>query len=766
MSGRGAKSKPTAGGRKRNVQEASKLWLGNIKDWFPERHSTTYFLPPIRFNRVPYGVRVIAGESVLERLPPAAANSGGSRPQYPDAPSPAQTPRPVAGSLWPQPPPTPSTLAPVQQSDVQCDEAMTRILHCLRGVAREQAEVMMVLSELKFKKYLADKPDAVSHKVWARLPKSSSEGDFDIMIIHRQYGLVSGEVKSVGAGGNPTTGTDLIRVVEKALKQLKKGERELKHLVSDLPSVAVSTVLMLPNVSSSQLVQALASSPAVSLDLCNYYGVSDVQAVAKLCLLSDDLPPAGEPRELSGTEIANLQQWWSRTVARQVSTLTESQYDELLARFCGPATTVEVPTVTPPRRALRTHADAVAETGERWSALSLYPDQIDILEENDPCAFLHGPPGTGKTLLLVLRAMQWIRQERIVHIVAAEDMNSKSSIHFLLEGSLRDVVHRWSSPAGVHLHQFTSAHDALPALAKLTRDGELCVVIDEIDEEGLKTSFPSLVRRLSDQVPSLRLWAAGLWMDKDGTILPSWMTVHRLHTPLRCPPAVHRHVEESCNKLPMESTKVISEEPGDASQQAEIFTIIRTAKYGARSCPPDTDGPPVLTLRHRDQEGLTQSGHSWGVPQICKRCGEAVVEVLRDLRVGLDGPDGLHYRDVFILFDSAEVNKITEDSAMVKTMRGQGVPVGIVKPDDMGGRCDMARAVTDQVTITDHNTASGLERRVVVAVVIADRPARRDELIAKSRCTAQLVLIETSFFESFSAPSFTFHQAKAVRVGD
>ena len=52
-------------------------------------------------------------------------------------------------------------------------------------------------------------------------------------------------------------------------------------------------------------------------------------------------------------------------------------------RFCGPATTVDVHTPTRPRLQIRTEAEAVAETGLRFSRLVLTPDQVSLLSLPD-----------------------------------------------------------------------------------------------------------------------------------------------------------------------------------------------------------------------------------------------------------------------------------------------------------------------------------------------------------------------------------------------
>ncbi|XP_076438209.1 uncharacterized protein LOC143277312 [Babylonia areolata] len=184
---------------------------------------------------------------------------------------------------------------------------------------------------------------------------------------------------------------------------------------------------------------------------------------------------------------------------------------------------------------------------------------------------------------------------------------------------------------------------------------------------------------------------------------------------------------------------------GDRSPQAVVQAAERltdVTKYSTRSCPADTDGPPVLWVEH---EG--QAGHSPGRPEDCARCGEAVAEELDKLWVGRAGPEGLHYRDVFILFNS--LANITDGatgsgggkaSAMVAALRSKGVPLSVVRPGDKDDMRDMALAVTDQVTVTDWGAVQGLERRVVVCVH-SEVKDYADGHTATSRCTSQLLYI-------------------------
>ena len=73
-----------------------------------------------------------------------------------------------------------------------------------------------------------------------------------------------------------------------------------------------------------------------------------------------------------------------------------------------------IPTASTPRVVVRTLGEAVAETGLRFSTLSLTPAQVDLLQRHAEqlirYLYLQGPPGTGKTVILFLGALSSLRQ--------------------------------------------------------------------------------------------------------------------------------------------------------------------------------------------------------------------------------------------------------------------------------------------------------------------------------------------------------------------
>ena len=130
----------------------------------------------------------------------------------------------------------------------------------------------MVISELEFGHYLDDQTDPITAAACTLLPRPSTmtpghqDGEFDVLIIHKQYGLIVGEVKSVGA--DPQKISDLGKAIQsrvgKAVKQLERSAGVLRHVVKDMDPVNVTKILMLPNVTSDQLLQALSTNSTLA----------------------------------------------------------------------------------------------------------------------------------------------------------------------------------------------------------------------------------------------------------------------------------------------------------------------------------------------------------------------------------------------------------------------------------------------------------------------------------------------------------------------
>ena len=60
----------------------------------------------------------------------------------------------------------------------------------------------------------------------------------------------------------------------------------------------------------------------------------------------------------------------------------QSVFQNVIVRFCGPATTVQIHSVQAPRLQveIRTLAQAIQEVGDRMTTFVLFPEQVEILE--------------------------------------------------------------------------------------------------------------------------------------------------------------------------------------------------------------------------------------------------------------------------------------------------------------------------------------------------------------------------------------------------
>ncbi|KAL8565983.1 hypothetical protein ACOMHN_054999 [Nucella lapillus] len=286
------------------------IWTPFIQQHYPHLLSQTYCLPPIFFYRTPQTVETIAGQTVLVRDNPSSSGTGQQQP----APPPAQ----VAGRLFVENP-SDSQDVRTQDSDWQGDTAHDRCLQALSGM---QNEVMFIISSLRFQNYLHNLANPLHAAAIAQLPsiddpsipQNLRNGECDLIIIHRTYGLLIGEIKSVGENDffsklTPGEQTQIIiKQIQKAVKQLENQHRALSHLVRDLPPIRISMTLLLPNVSSSQLQSALSASPSLLQDL-------DVRQ----CLCQENL--------------AQLLTWWQTLNTTQDKSMTDNLYHRLVARL-------------------------------------------------------------------------------------------------------------------------------------------------------------------------------------------------------------------------------------------------------------------------------------------------------------------------------------------------------------------------------------------------------------------------------------------------
>nr|KAG5692907.1 hypothetical protein BaRGS_031411 [Batillaria attramentaria] len=148
----------------------------------------------------------------------------------------------------------------VQETDSRDDFAQQHVLHCLQTLGEQRQEAMSVMSSLDFTDYLnkLDATHAAQFPLPGDLPATQRQGDFDVIVIHRKYGVLLGEIKSVGIHDNNPTDKAVADKVTKAVKQLDKCEKVVNHVMSDVaPGVSVRKTLILPYISRTQLQHVL-----------------------------------------------------------------------------------------------------------------------------------------------------------------------------------------------------------------------------------------------------------------------------------------------------------------------------------------------------------------------------------------------------------------------------------------------------------------------------------------------------------------------------
>ena len=263
------------------------VWLPFIRQHYPNRFHQTYFLPPLHYNRTFYTVKHFEDEDIAVMQEPQH-HQVEHRPRIRHHRRHHQ-PRPQTYSQGRVFTPNPPDLQPSrhQETNVQDDQAQHHTLQCLKVLSDNMKEVMMVISQLRFRKYLdrdnctspVDVATVARLPNWQSLPEQLAEGRCDVLVIHREQGLIVGEIKSTGGGDffsrQPESEQNqmIVNIVAKAVKQMYNKEKALRRLVSDL-NIPITRTLITPSLTSAQLLRALTNTPVaqvsvyVSVSLC------------------------------------------------------------------------------------------------------------------------------------------------------------------------------------------------------------------------------------------------------------------------------------------------------------------------------------------------------------------------------------------------------------------------------------------------------------------------------------------------------------------
>ncbi|XP_070199091.1 uncharacterized protein [Littorina saxatilis] len=661
----------------RNTQQTdADDWRQIVTSLYPDALTRTHCVPPVQFNRVPYVRDVVPGAGLSVHVLQLQASTRFLHTALSTKPEGWTVPQ----HMWAEEPGPHLPPVGMQESDLRDDFAQNHVMLNLQELGDSRHEAMFILSQLQFGSYLNEPAYAAAAKQFPRpkdLPRDR-QGDFDFLLIHRQHGILIGELKSVGKTMGTLNQTytpadpHITQKVKQAVKQLDKSERVVRHLVSDIgPGMTVKKTLFLPYVSSAQLERVLDNDEQLEQAVCQSLGAANAAEAVQLCCCSDQLSQPASYWHVTPAVLSQLSTWWQHRMACTVDArLTDQLYLDIVARFVGPATTVSVPCYNGVRVEVRTTGQAVAELGRRLALLVLTLQQLGLMNRDPPLVYITGAPGTGKTVVLVLQGVRWLRQGHDVHVISTQDNTRavSTSIKQQLEMSLSAGPTPSLTPGSVSYHLYDifnregDVDQAVTDLVASVKNGHLHVLIDEVSFDSRRQEGPRhtrLVTRLAQQVPHLYLWCAGI----ENTEIPPALQTQVFAVPLRSAPAVLREIQPAIHRYPVHD-------------------------YSDSGVPAPGDGLSVIRLSHHG------NAHTGRWPVDCAQCGQDIAVELRRLGVGrsvANSPSRLSYRDVFVLTRSGDLHDDVTDetgrvtspaSGVVQGLKDGGVPVSVLGDQD------------------------------------------------------------------------------------
>jgi hypothetical protein len=169
----------------------------------------------------------------------------------------------------------------VQESDFNDDFAMNHVICNLQAMGEELLDDggMLILSQLSFGDFLSESAYAAAVKQLQQrsLPLPSdldtvltkySDGEADLILFHRYYGILIGELKPLGrwhsANNTQPPDSSVKDKVTKAVTKLNKSVHVICYVIGDVaPGLLVRATLFLPYITIAQLTRVLAADPAL-----------------------------------------------------------------------------------------------------------------------------------------------------------------------------------------------------------------------------------------------------------------------------------------------------------------------------------------------------------------------------------------------------------------------------------------------------------------------------------------------------------------------
>ncbi|XP_076438825.1 uncharacterized protein LOC143277807 [Babylonia areolata] len=662
--------------------------------------------------------------------------------------------------------------------DKRGDEGENRVVGAVEilGLRYPAARPAFIICDFQYNNYLNKLKENMFIKGDDRRPRraygQSVRAQHDCLLIHRRYGIIIISVKAVGDNFKEwaSTGSDkwqaVKRTLRKVLKQLPREQTMVNMVLSDLTPTSdlpCIKLVALPNLSHSDIDTAVSDDEELKEDIKALFPTHGTRAF----LCKDELCEAEESiwetYERCPEFFTNLCRWWDRSVGPgRDDVLSEELYKQIIGRFCGLLSTVEVWSAQSPRVEVRNLEEAVQETAERYARIVLTREQLEILHRPTRRVFLSGPPGTGKTMLLVLRAQRWVEEEgggrAVVVVLNLRHGSAGLSLGHLLQKQVTEMIHAspthphhaahphdskdggggggGHSPKHQHHHTPPSSSQSSPPVPPVVKrvDYNSCmfdeeqpgklgdipegayIVVDEVD----RLIHPVLKWVLENRKPSA-LWCAGQFQES----CPEGFEPHRLDRILRCPPMVQRVLEPTSHYLGSvgketraRSTPSPSAQP-DLSEQEKHHYVFSSTPQGL-----STDGARPLLIFHSEHHNSPSR-----LPAQCSTCGSelgdhllatlhlqtSTVDQAKRRRLGPlptttgggGSSGGVSMRDVVIVCNDAS------PCPLVTALKKRGLTVSIVTDT---ANPMVAMPTHDTVVFTTPQAMKGLERKVVVYI--------------------------------------------------
>lgn len=533
-----------------------------------------------------------------------------------------------------------TTVPAKEESTQRAAEAEHRVALTFKRLADDSGWKMAVIVCPKYENYLNKiKKEMGCPPRPADLGISFERGEHDLLLIHPGCGAIIVSVKSVGGNFEDLNLSEesqmdtLLDVLKnKVVSQLEKEVRTVQHVLSDLsPPVAVHVALALPNIPRTLLTSALQLDPTFT-QLDTVLGGTSAQ----LCLCLEEFPANTVPHALAD--------WFKMFTS---STMSQDQYEIIVGRYCGLASTVEIPSRKSESRKrarkkgeghkggieVRSMSEAVREVSTRFRSIVLLPFQVDLLLNPNGRLYMWGSMGSGKSVMLTLKARMWLGDGHDVIIVnISYDVKGSPIGHALLqaineERTPEDCNRKMAKMVNLRLAEYNrddfisdlqsvvqqNGQTAAPEDGQTSGKGERLgddqkrphFILDEVYAE-----FQKVFDAIADTFIDSEIWAAGL----EAVNSPANFKVVEMKEVLRCPPSIQRVL------------------------QATEYYDGRCNYYttsGAKAGLP-AEGPPPHFVLH---ESHSSSSSPYVNPLQCEKCAQEDIRIFSEV-LGIRGQEG------------------------------------------------------------------------------------------------------------------------------